>query len=425
MNLKNRNLINLLIGLLLILLGFFLYLFNNNFWHYLGLLILIYGVFVTIVKVLKILYLSKGKYKNIWNFEDDEELNIKGYLKEVLEFRINNNKEVTFEIPHFGLFSVINYNNDNTNDLSNPKKLKNEINDFIKNLCYPIISFDNIVPLAINNRYGVLFLEEKNNEIVYLDLDNSNFKPLVLDNKLEYYLDIKKIKILNDKYHYNGLLKLEDIVPKNKFFYDVPDCIFEGNDYVDIFKKSFNLLDEKIEYSIKNIKDFDDNFTFELNIENNIYKNSFQRFSDYIDSDKLIIVLNEILSLIKYNSENKFYLISNQFCDFGIVLANNYNYKKLKENGCIEFDYENQKFTVEEKEKINKYSDFISQIENIEFYIKVAKKSNKEELKKGEQYHLSYPTDYVFEEEELKIIRERLNVILVKKENEYEIFFKN
>ena len=81
MNLKNKNLINFLIGLLLILLGYFLYLSNNNFWHYLGLLILIYGFFVTIVKVLKILYLSKGKYKNIWNFEDNEELHIKGYLK--------------------------------------------------------------------------------------------------------------------------------------------------------------------------------------------------------------------------------------------------------------------------------------------------------------------------------------------------------
>jgi hypothetical protein len=420
MNLKNKNLINLLIGILLILLGYFLYLSNNNFWHYLGLLILIYGVFVTIVKVLKILYLSKGKYKNIWNFEDDEELNIKGYLKEVLEFRINNNKEVTFEIPHFGLFSVINYNN----DLSSPKKLKNEINDFIKNVCYPVINFENIVPLAINHSCGVLFLEEINKEIVYLDLDNSNFKPLVLDNKLEFYLEIKKMKILNDTYYYNGLLKLEDIVPKNKFFYDVPDCIFEGNDYVDIFNKCFNLLDEKIEYLITNIADFDDKFKFELNIENCIYKTNFQKFSDYIDSNKLIIVLNEILSLIKYNSENKFYLISNQFCDFGIVLANNNNYNKLKENGCIEFDYERQKFTLEEKEKINKYSDFKTEIDNIEFYIKVAKESTEETLKKGEQYHLSYPTKYVYNEDEIKMINKKLNILIFKKEDEYEVFFK-
>jgi hypothetical protein len=423
MNLKNKNLINLLIGLLLTLLGYFLYLSKGNFWHYFGLLMLIYGIFVTIVKMYKMIYLSEGKYKNIWEFEDKEELNIKGYIKEVLEFRIKNTKEVTFEIPHFGLFSVINYNDDKANDFRNHKKLKNEIKDFIKNVCYPVLSFDNIIPLAINHSYGVLFLEEKNNEIVYLDLDNSNFKPWILDNKLDYYLNLNKLKIQNDTYYYNGLLKLEDIMPDNKFFYDVPDCIFESKDYVDIFKKCFNLLNKKIDYSITNIKDFEDKFTFELNIENHIYKTYFQRFSDYIDSDKLIIVLNEILSLIKYNSENKFYFISNQFCDFGIVLANNKNYKNLKENGCIEFDYETQKFTKEEKEKINKYSDFITEVENIEFYIDVAKKSDKEKLKKGEQYHLLYPSKYAFDDKELKIIKERLNVIAIKIETGYEIFF--
>ncbi|MFK7002131.1 hypothetical protein V3470_14445 [Flavobacterium oreochromis] len=425
MNLKNKNSINLIIGLLFILLGYFLYLLKNNFWHYLGLVILIYGTFVTIVKILKMFYLAQGKYKNIWKFEDSEELNIKGYTKEVLQFRIKNNKEVTFEVPHFGLFSVINYNDDNTNEFSNSQKLKTELNYFIKDYCYPVISFGNIIPLAINHSYGVLFLDDKSDKLVYLDLDNSSFKPLFLDNKLEFYLNIKRLVFKNDTYYYNGLIKLEQIATDKKFFYDVPDCIFEGKDYIDIFNKCFNLLDENINYSIINIKDSEDKYTFEFKIENHIYKTYFQRFSDYIDSEKLIIVLNEMLSLAKNSTENKFYLISNQFCDFGVVLANNYNYKKLKENGCIEFDYESQKFTEEEKEKINKYSDFTRQVENIEFYIKVAKKSNKEELKKSEQYHLSYPTDYFFDEEELKIIRERLNVILVKKENEYEIFFRN
>lgn len=425
MNLKNKNSINLLIGLLLILLGFILYLSKSNLWHYLGLLMLIYGLFVTIVKILKIMYLSKGKYKNIWNFEDNEDLNIKGYLKEVLEFRVNNNKEVTFEIPHFGLFSVINYNNGNEDTLSNPKKLKNEINDFIKNEFYPIISFENIVPFATNYSYGTLLIEEKKNEIIYLDLNNSSFKPLILDNKLDFYININKLKLENNKYYYNGLLKLENLVPDTNFFYDIPDCINEGKDYFDMFNKCFSLLDTKIEYSIISIKDFEDKYIFELKVENQIYNTYFKRNSDYIDSSKLVIVLNEILSLIKSNFESKFYLISNQFCDFGIVLANENSYQKLKENGCIALDYKSQTLTEEEENIINKSKVLIREIDNIKYHIEVAKESNTGILKRGEQYHFPYKNLDFLDKDEIKKIEETLNVIVIKAESDYKIFFKN
>ncbi len=420
---KYKNLINVVIGLILILLGYFLYFSKGTFMHYFGIIMLIYGTFVTIVQTIKLVYLRVGKFKNIWKFEDNEEIKMKRFLKEIFEFRIKNEKEITFEIPYFGLFSVINYNNKNENDFSNPQKLKNKINNFIKDEFYPIISFDNIVPIATNNNYEVLFLNQKKNEIVYLNLDDSNFKPFVLDNKLDYYLNINKLELRNGNYYYNGLMKLEQIVSDKKIFYDVSDCIYEGKDYDDIFKKCFNLLDEKINYSIVNFKDFDNKFTFELNVENQTYKNYFHKFSDYIDSERLIIVLNEILSLIKRNSENKFYLISNQLCDFGVVLANNEDFQKLKENGCIELDYKSQKINEKEKEKINKYANFHREIENIEYHIEVIKKSNKNELKKGVQYHFSYPTKYIFEEEELNIIKEKLNVIMQKLENGYEIFF--
>lgn len=425
MNLKNKNLINLLIGILFIFLGCIFYSSKINILHYIGLLMLIYGFFVTIVKILKIMYLSKGKYKNIWNFEDNEDLNIKGYLKEVLEFRVNNNKEITFEIPHFGLFSVINYNNTNEDTLSNPKKLKNEINDFIKNEFYPVISFENIIPFATNYSYGTLFIEEKKNEIIYLDLNNSSFKPLILDNKLDFYININKLKLENNKYYYNGLLKLENLVPDTNFFYDIPDCINEGKDYIDMFNKCFSLLDTKIEYSIISIKDFEDKYIFELKVENQIYNTYFKRNSDYIDSYKLVIVLNEILSLIKSNFESKFYLISNQFCDFGIVLANENSYQKLKENGCLALDYESQTLTKEEENIINKSKVLIREIDNIKYHIEVAKESNTGILKRGEQYHFPYKNLDFLDKEEIKKIEETLNVIVIKAESDYKIFFKN
>ena len=420
----NKNLTNLLIGILLILLGYFFYLSKTNLLHYFGLLMLIYGCFVTIIKFSKLTILLNGRFKNIRRFEDNENLIIPLFIKELLELRIKDGKDISFEIPYFGLFHILDYNNNEENDLKNPSYIKNEIINFIKNEINPDYSIDSLIPIAYNNNFGALFIGGKKTQIIYVDINNSDFKPIVLDNELNFYLDIKKIKLKSDNYYYNGLMQLEEIVSKDKFFYGVPDCIFESKNYIDVFEKCFNLLDKKINYSILEIKDFDDKYTFELNIENYIYKTYFRRYNDYIDSDRITLVLNEILNLINYDSENKFYILSYQFCDFGIVLANLNTYKKLKENGCINFDFQNQELTIKEKEKINKYSDLKTEIDNIEFYIKVAKESTEKTLKKGEQYHLSYPTEYIFNAGEIEMINKKLNILIFKKEGEYEVFFK-
>jgi len=106
-------------------------------------------------------------------------------------------------------------------------------------------------------------------------------------------------------------------------------------------------------------------------------------------------------------------------------LADQNTYEKLKENGCIDFDFENQKLTAEEIKSIRKYSDLSTEIDNIEFHIKVVKKSNKKDFKKRKQYHFSYQTKYLFDADGLNLIKEKLNIIIVKIELGYEIFFKN
>lgn len=65
MNSKKRNLINILIGIILILFGYYLYSLNALLFHYMGLLMIIYGSFVSIVKTLKIIFLNNGKFKAI------------------------------------------------------------------------------------------------------------------------------------------------------------------------------------------------------------------------------------------------------------------------------------------------------------------------------------------------------------------------
>ncbi|QSB25337.1 hypothetical protein [Flavobacterium sp. CLA17] len=424
MNSKKRNLINILIGIILILFGYYLNSLNVPLLHYMGLLMIIYGSFVSVVKTLKITFLNNGKFKAIRRFEENNNLLLPNSIKEILEFRIKHNKEVIFEVPYFGKFNVLNYNSKD-NNFNNPSFLKEEIINLINREFYPVFRVQNIIPIASNNMFGALFVEENKSEIVYIDLDNSNFKPLILDKKIDFYLDVNKLSLQNNSYHYNALEKLENIISDKEFFYDVPDGIFEGRDYLEIFEKSFNLLDISIDYSITAIEEKEDKYIIELEIENKIFKTFFQKYSHYIDNERITIVLNEILELTEANVQKKFYLLSYEFCDFGIVLADQSTYEKLKENGCIDFDFENQKLTAEEIKSIRKYSDLSTEIDNIEFHIKVVKKSNNKDFKKGKQYHFSYQTKYLFDTDGLNLIKEKLNIIIVKIELGYEIFFKN
>ena len=96
---KNKNLINLLIGILLILLGYFFYLSKTTLLHYFGLLMLIYGCFVIIIKFSKLTILLNGRFKNIHRFEENENLIIPLFVKELLKLRIKDGKDISFEIP--------------------------------------------------------------------------------------------------------------------------------------------------------------------------------------------------------------------------------------------------------------------------------------------------------------------------------------
>ncbi|MDX6183039.1 hypothetical protein SGQ44_12020 [Flavobacterium sp. Fl-77] len=424
MNSKKRSLINILIGIILILFGYYLYSFTVTLFHYMGLLMIIYGGFVSVVKILKITFLNNGKFKGIHRFEENENLQIPSSSKEILEFRIKHNKEVIFKVPYFGEFNVLNYNNKD-NNFNNPSFLKEEISNIVNREFYPVFRAENLIPIARNKSNGALFVEENKSEVVYIDLDNSNFKPLTLNKKLDFYLDLNKLSLQNNAYYGNALEKLENIISNEEFFYDVPDGIFEGKDYLEIFDKSFNLLDINIDYSITAIEEKEDKYFIELEIEGKIFKTFFQKYSHYIDNERITMVLNEILELTQANVQKKFYLLSYEFCDFGIVLADQSTYEKLKENGCIDFDFENQKLTAEEIRSIKKYSDLSTEIDNIEFHIELVKKSNKKDFKKGRQYHFSYQTKYLFDTDGLNLIKEKLNIVIVKIELGYEIFFKN
>ncbi|WP_269236097.1 hypothetical protein [Flavobacterium flavigenum] len=202
-----KELQNIFIGIVLCLVGYYLYSVKYVFLNYTGIVFILYRVFVVIVKTSKILLLLNGEFKNIRDFENKQNLTIPDFISGVLKFRIKSNKEIGFEIPFFGTFYVMDYNNRTEDKIDNPNYITKEIAHTVKQRLYPLYNFSKVIPFAVDNSYKVLFFESGKDEINIMNLDDSALKSFKLENKLNFYLDIKNLEFKNDAYYYNGLKK--------------------------------------------------------------------------------------------------------------------------------------------------------------------------------------------------------------------------
>lgn len=389
-------------------------------WEYLGILLIIYGVFVLLVKSMKTILASKNKYKQLSAFEKSNKRIIPNSIRKILEYQLKNNKNIEFEIPNYWTFKIINYNSNLEND--HPASIIKDIEEHIQRYFYPVLNYSKIIPFATDNNYKFLFVEEGKEAVFLIDLDSADTKPLLLKDKIEHYIAINKLEIRNDKYYYNGLKKIQDITDQNKYFFDVPDCIFEGKDYFDTFAKSFNLLEKKPDFAFADVEEAKESYTLTVHIEDKSKTIKLRRYNDYIDSENFIKALNEILTLLNYN-QKKYYLISNTICDFGVVLADEKTAQTLYNNGCIELNEKELKLNSDELALIRKYNDLITEIDNIEFYLKVTKDNS--EIKKGLVYNFFYETKYEFDIDGIEQLKQRLNINLKKVDSGYDIYFTN
>lgn len=414
-----KNVINIFIGAIVLIGGIKLYDSGIVLCKYIGVLFMIYGVLVIVTKFIKIISSSKNKQEQLQVFEKDNNIIIPSFIREILEFQLENNRKIEFEIPHYGTFSILDYNQKGE-DLSAPNYIVKEIDEHIKRYLFPAFNYSKIIPFATSGDYMFLFVEEGKNDIILIDLDSMNKRPFVLSNKIDDLLSINKMELRNDIYYCNKIKKIEDIVEKNNYFFDVPDCIVEAKDYFEIYAKSFNLLKSKFVFSFLNILENEENYILNISIEGQSKEVELRKYSDYIDAENFIQSLNEILLLLNYN-QKKYYLISHTNCDFGVVLADKKTYKKLSENGCIEVTAENLKLNSEEIHAIQKYSDLITEIDNIEFYLNLTKKHN--ELKESIVYDFLYETVYEFDNNGIEALKRKLNVTIKKVDSGYLVYF--
>lgn len=414
-----KNIVNIFIGGILLIAGIKLHDSSKILWKYIGVSLIVYGIFVILIKSIKIIINSENKYRPLDIFEKNNNRIIPVFIRKIFEVQLKNNKKIEFEIPHYGTFKIINYNQKG-GDLGDPNDIVKEINEFIKRYYFPVLNYSKVIPFATSCNFMYLFVEEGKNDIILIDLDSADRRPLVLSNKIDNYIDINKLELRNDIYYYNGLKKIEEIADLNSYFFDTPDCIFETKDYFELYTKSFDLLRKKFDFSFLSILETEENHMLTVNIEDQSKEIKLQKFSDYIDSENFIQSLNEILILLNYD-QKKYYLISNSICDFGVVLADKKTYQSLYENGCIEISEEKLKLNSEELNAIRKYGDLITEISNIEFHLNLTKKQN--ELEESIVYDFFYKTSYNFDNDGIEELNRQLKVHIKKVDSGYSVYF--
>jgi len=126
----------------------------------------------------------------------------------------------------------------------------------------------------------------------------------------------------------------DEIMSSDEYFTDVPDCIFNGNEYREKIEKACELTKGILTLETFKADDSDRNFNFELVVNGKKDSFSVQKMSDYVDGVSLIKGLNQILKNADYQGEKRFTMLSGGSFDFGIAFVNS-----QQENELIEFGF--------------------------------------------------------------------------------------
>lgn len=127
----------------------------------------------------------------------------------------------------------------------------------------------------------------------------------------------------------------KDIILDSEHFIDLPDCIAGADDYKETIEKSFAISQGLLILdSFVGEKDSDEfKFTLVVNGKNENF--SVRIISDYVDSENLIIGLNEILKNSGYEGERRFCDINGGVADFGIAFISPLKETELANQGLI------------------------------------------------------------------------------------------
>ena len=127
-------------------------------------------------------------------------------------------------------------------------------------------------------------------------------------------------------------IKITDLINETKYFYDVPDCICDANDYEDLISRSFDLTDGKLKLDTFSGTDSENQFEIEIIVNGEEFKFNLNISSDYVEGNDLVENLNLINKKLTDNNEYYFTLLLD---DFGIAYVTDSEEKRLIENGNV------------------------------------------------------------------------------------------
>lgn len=269
--------------------------------------------------------------------------------KTIINYLINNkNIKIEFVFQGYWEFEVLDFNeldslvtgkttpSDREDYYSNPYFLIAKIEEYIKEY-FPNNNLENILPFAREVwgdrlRY-IIFCSNSDNPIL-LDIDSMSFEPRISNYEITKFIPVDKLAegTTQEKIKFDTRDSFSSILNEQQYFFDIPDGIYSVMDYEDLLQKSLELYRPQIDFHFLPLPESDDKYVFNIDIEGFSKTYSVDKASDYVDSNNLVLLLNDMLKAIDTNT-HRYFISLRYVCDFGIAFVNDELRAKLLENG--------------------------------------------------------------------------------------------
>ena len=111
----------------------------------------------------------------------------------------------------------------------------------------------------------------------------------------------------------------KNMITDQEFFTYIPDCIADGDSYLALIEKAFELTEGALTLEKFDWESTADELQFDLLVNGIAHQFSVDIIADYVDSLGIITGLNQLLEKIEYDGSRKFCDTDGGVADFGMA----------------------------------------------------------------------------------------------------------
>lgn len=356
-------------------------------------------------------------------------------LKAILNYQLEAGVGLEFEVPNYGRFELLDYSkvipvivpsaSQAVDRDANPYYLMKDIESYLRDF-YPVVQFADILPFA-RNTWGdqtlSLFVESNQDNMILVDLD-SHKKPFVFNAAVESLIDIRQLSDTDGLLYGDTREKFEAILQEGEFVYSLPDWINSMDDCRELISSCLLLAGPDNVSHFEPLESVDNTVhRFRISAVTIVAEYTLSVGEGMINRDELIEILNDFLGKTALAPDRRFYQISQEYYHFGIACTDQHKAARLSRNGYLHSAETGTEYSPEEKELIRNASDLFSEIENVQFCLKVMHQKLSPEYS-GQTVSIFYETGFIFDSAGLALVKKMTGIEDLEKEaNGYNLIY--